>query len=403
MHSYKIIYNKLIDIFLIIFVFSLPFVDTKYRIISSIPNYDILFIILFVFTVFYFIKNKVYFNKTIFFKLLLVVIVILIYGGIISLFQINYINIERFLKLVFGLSIYFIINLLCNENEKRIYLLVKMIIIGLLIQDLMFLLEIINNGFVNINSYSGTFSGTFHNRNYFTGFQASASIIAFGLLLLEYNRSKTKSIILLFSGIIGFLTIIWSGSRGGILSFAFGFLILLLIYTKKFNINIFKKIFILFILFVIMCVLLFYSYNISSYVNKNINKFSYEEISNNIRLRIWSNYIYDISSNPLGYGWGASKITSNRLAHNDVIEFTMQFGIFGFLLIIIIFIIHLKESLIQIKNLKIINQKFNYLIAVPIMIIFHSMVMGSYTSRIFWFYLALSTSAYQYNKYYSRI
>jgi len=185
-----------------------------------------------------------------------------------------------------------------------------------------------------IQKYASPF-GPFVNRNHFAGFVGM--IIPFSLGIAFMSRRIEKKVIYGFLGVVTTITLFFTLSRGGILSFFAGMLVFsFIVFTKGRS----KRILIPVLLFVLVVGMYLIFFGISPV----IEKFVHSEVSADKRLIVWKGTLSAFRDFPVfGSGLGTFEHIYKVYqpegpalywthAHNDYIEFLLEFGTVGALI-----------------------------------------------------------------------
>jgi hypothetical protein len=249
----------------------------------------------------------------------------------------------------------------------------------------------------------GRFEGLLNDPNYFASFQIIPSLLILFFIVKEKTDKDTLlkpiSLFIIFCVSIGL--ILWSGSRGGILSLAVSLALLVILLIPKIT----KKMLALVVLLILISFPLGFWITPPQSRSAIKSRIHYAEatgaetnltlLSNQDRLTIWKNSLYFIARNPLGYGIGYYTIIDihgdgqdHRVSHNFDLELLLTGGILLFLIINIA----LYKIIIQtIKNCY--TQKFSevhILLAILGGLLVSSMLLDSFlSSRWIWVIVAL--------------
>ncbi len=231
--------------------------------------------------------------------------------------------------------------------------------------------------------YSYPVGGRLMEVNYLACYLSISFLFVFHKILTTRKLIKTGYVIGAFLVLYAlFLT----GSRGAFLSVGVSSCILLSYNPKK----IAFKLFLLGTLFLLGLFLL-----PDALTNRFLHS-SYNDGSNQMRIRLFANAIDFIVRKPLlGYGVASGKaITSFGSAHNTFLSVLLNFGLIGFLMYVGILL----------KNFKILLQRDMLLfLAVFVDLFITSMIISNYNTIPFWFTLILLTWVTEYKKNNSQI
>ncbi|GAB1401284.1 hypothetical protein MASR1M68_01950 [Elusimicrobiota bacterium] len=212
-----------------------------------------------------------------------------------------------------------------------------------------------------------------------------ASFLTLALVLnikeIFFSFKKAKKIIYVLICITILLAILLTGSRGAFVSLILSVPILFFTRLKKFFIGIFFLIFIFGLSFLIL----------PEYLTNRFIKDSYNDSSNQIRLRLWSATIEKISIKPIiGYGAVRSRnITGIGAAHNTFLAFALHFGLLGLTMILLI----LWKIFITC-----LNKDMYLFLAVFINLMINSIILENTNTMPFWFILVFLIFAVNYKK-----
>jgi O-antigen ligase len=193
--------------------------------------------------------------------------------------------------------------------------------------------------------------GPFVNKNHFAGWMCMVAPLSFGIGLM--SRSMSRRIRYVFFAVVMAITIFFSLSRGGIISFLLGTIILTLIVVWGASS---KKSLIPVLSFVIALL----GYLIYLGVSPIIQRFAQSGISSHERLLVWSASMTAFRDFPLfGAGLGTFQhifpmykpdgITMfYQHAHNDYIEILLELGIIGALLVLL-FLGHAGKHILYVR------------------------------------------------------
>ncbi len=193
--------------------------------------------------------------------------------------------------------------------------------------------------------------GPFVNKNHFAGWMCMVAPLSFGIGLM--SRSMSRRIRYIFFAVVMAITIFFSLSRGGIISFLLGTIILTLIVVWDASS---KKSLIPVLSFVIALL----GYLIYLGVSPIVQRFAQSGISSHERLLVWSASFTAFRDFPLfGAGLGTFQhifpmykpdgITMfYQHAHNDYIEILLELGIIGALLVLL-FLGHAGKHILYVR------------------------------------------------------
>lgn len=201
------------------------------------------------------------------------------------------------------------------------------------------------------------------------------TIILFYRLLHERKAKKTYILFILFV-----LTILATGSRGGLISVAIGCIIL---FLKDSSLK--KKILFIFLSFIVLVTLMvFEADKLDRYSIENLN-----DSSNVLRFQLWS-VAWDIfMSNPI-FGRGANSMLNlgiaygapiNIMVHNTYLEILVDYGILGFIMWFTPFIMILRKS---------VRQKHLLVTSILVSTFFCAFFISAQDSAFFWQNVILS-------------
>ena len=271
------------------------------------------------------------------------------------------------------------------------------------------------------------FSGLLIDPNYFANFQIIPTLLLLFYIMRDNIKIKYK-VILYIGFVFSISTILWSGSRSGILGLLVAILFLLLFFIK-FSSSLKVKIAVIILLVISALPLGFYLIpknkqtpqkteirNIQittsdSIVNKTqvivIPKTKIEQktrvetfskisnmIAGNDRIMIWRDSIYFILRNPFGYGPGYDQIINirgdggeHRVVHNFELEILLQGGILLFIFFNYFFI----KLLIKIYKSSYFNNfnEIHALVAIIIGILISALFLDSIPQKWIWVILSL--------------
>jgi O-antigen ligase len=180
--------------------------------------------------------------------------------------------------------------------------------------------------------------GPFVNRNHFAGWMCMVAPLSFGIGLM--SRSMSRKIRYVFFAVVMAITIFFSLSRGGIISFLLGTIILTLIAVWGVSS---KKSLIPILSFVIAL----FAYLIYLGVSPILQRFAQSGMSSAERLLVWSASMTAFRDFPLfGTGLGTFQhifpmykpdgiVMFYQHAHNDYMELLLELGISGALLMLV--------------------------------------------------------------------
>jgi O-antigen ligase len=177
--------------------------------------------------------------------------------------------------------------------------------------------------------------GPFVNRNHFAGFVGM--IIPFSLAVALMSTRTEKKVMYGFFGVVTTIALFYSLSRGGILSFVAGMLVFsFVIFTKGRS----KRMLMPVLLFVLVAG----TYLIFFGISPIIDRFAQGEVSIDQRLSVWKGTLTAFRDFPVfGSGFGTFEYIYKIYqpegpplywthAHNDYVEFLLEFGIAGTLI-----------------------------------------------------------------------
>ena len=248
---------------------------------------------------------------------------------------------------------------------------------------------IYKNLFQNLRTFSiTTILGITINKNHFGTLISMALLFNF-YYLLYYNKNKLKKILYLISFITIFIAMLFSNSRGAIISSAICIFIVFLIYLFKSNISINK---IIIIMFIPLAILILYRPILNLIPEWLYNRYfvnDYKDDSNMSRLSRWENGIEGLANSPLiGYGPGifvsipeyavtdfGNYIPANTPTHNTYLDVAVDGGLIG--LFIFLYFLGLIYLPFFSKN------KIIYL-PIILHILMNSMILGAGKTVYFW-------------------
>lgn len=201
---------------------------------------------------------------------------------------------------------------------------------------------------------------------------------------LFINKSIPRKNILMF--LFSLFMLIFSGSRGPIISFFIVFLITLFLISRNLFRSIILILFFLFLLLLILPYLDLSNYSIIdrfSVLTDNYQSGNINELGSN-RGVIWKRAISQFVENPI-FGSGIEEKISKYVAHNAFIEAFTSTGILGGILFIIIVLRSLKNALYLIK----IKSKASFISFLYISILITSLLSSSIFSPQIWFLIIL--------------
>jgi O-antigen ligase len=192
----------------------------------------------------------------------------------------------------------------------------------------------------------GTPFGPFVNRNHFAGF--IGMIIPFGLALSMWSQDKAKKFIYMFVTVIMTLGLFFSLSRGGIISFIISALFFVIFVVAKRSSSRYRIVMGIFIS-------LFVSYLIYFGMTPILDRFTYADVSMGQRAYVWEGMMTaarDFSI--VGSGLGTFPYISHIYhpegvvryfdhAHNDYLEFVIDTGVTGLVLLIALCVTYLRD------------------------------------------------------------
>jgi len=199
-----------------------------------------------------------------------------------------------------------------------------------------------------------------------------ASFLALGLILTLkktfFSFKKIQKTIYASSSIIILVAMLLTGSRGAFVSIIFSIPILFLIKSKKIFIGAFFIIFMFILSFSIL----------PDYLTDRFVKDSYNDDSNQIRIKLWFDAIEKISIHPIiGYGAVRSRnITGIGAAHNTFLAFALHFGILGLTMILLILWKIFRNCL---------NKDMYLFLAVFVNLMINSIILENTNTMPFWF------------------
>jgi O-antigen ligase len=187
-------------------------------------------------------------------------------------------------------------------------------------------------------THGGSPLGPFVNRNHFAGWMCMVAPLSFGIGFL--TRSTGRKIRYIFFAVVMAITIFFSLSRGGIISFLVGAATLMLVAgwstpSRKALVPILISVTALFV------------YLIYIGIGPIIQRFAQSGISSHERLSVWSAAVTAFRDFPFfGTGLGTFQhifpmykpdgiMMFYQHAHNDYIEILLEFGIVGTLLVLL--------------------------------------------------------------------
>ncbi|SHK18286.1 O-antigen ligase [Clostridium cavendishii DSM 21758] len=221
---------------------------------------------------------------------------------------------------------------------------IKIINISYIFSGLIFaiiLLKQMQAPYPGVTRYSVFYSEiNFYDSNFLAAYMFLPSLLAFNKGII--SKKKTKQLLYYIIAAIISLAILLTGSRAGVVALFLGIIMLLCKDNKKFIIKI-----------IIIGIIIFIIYELIP--EELIQRFfmeSYNDGSNQKRLLDW-NYGWETFKTSPFWGTGmiwtidaiSSRIMVDYTVHNTIIGFMMQFGIIGFIPIIILFVNLFKEFL----------------------------------------------------------
>ncbi len=215
--------------------------------------------------------------------------------------------------------------------------------------------------------------------NHLASFLTLALILNIKEIFFSFKKSNKLMYILICITIL--LAILLTGSRGAFVSLILSLPILFLTRLNKFLIGIFFLVFIFGLSFFIL----------PDYLTNRFIKDSYNDSSNQTRIRLWIVAVEKISLQPvIGYGAVRSRnITGIGAAHNTFIAFALHFGLLGLLMILLL----LWKIFINC-----LNKDMYLFLAVFINLMINSIILENTNTMPFWFILVFLIFAVNYKK-----
>ncbi|MDD5021036.1 MAG: O-antigen ligase family protein [Endomicrobiaceae bacterium] len=210
-----------------------------------------------------------------------------------------------------------------------------------------------------------------------------ASFLTLGLVLnvkeIFFSFKKSNKFIYILSCIIILLAIMFTGSRGAFISLILSVPVLFFAKFKKFFIGMFFSVFIFGLSFLIL----------PDYLTNRFLVDSYNDGSNQARIRLWLGTVEKISLHPIvGYGAVRSKnITRIGAAHNTFLAFALHFGLLGLLMMVFI----LWKIFINC-----LHKSMYLFLAVFINLMVNSIILENTNTMPFWFTLVFLAYAVNY-------
>jgi|GEM_PF-4462886 Lipid A core - O-antigen ligase and related enzymes len=247
-------------------------------------------------------------------------------------------NIPSYIHRLIGqIVLFFVLSAIPSANEKEQRCIWWCFIVALLFYSFVMLSTMGQAGYyahMRIKMFETTFDPNFVGLPYVAG-----SV----LLLNAVLTSKRKILFLLFD-LIFWVTIVFTASRGTMLSAVFGNACLFLLFVFKNNIAPYKKIALLFlIVFICYFLLEFISLNMGDHWARAT---TLESGSDNGRLALWLNAIDAFENHPLlGVGLEGMYESYGLATHNTYLQLLSETGILGFILFFVFIAFLFKKAL----------------------------------------------------------
>lgn len=393
---------------------------------------DISLFISSIFIIIAIIKKQVNFiEEKKFIKILLFFIILNLFGSFLSLLIFrdlyNQTIIFNYIRLILCLTIFTEIIIISKKDVLLLQKSMWCFIVSLIIIPISFILYKI--GYMEYMMFDPfRFSGLLIDPNYFANFQIIPTLLLLYFIIKDNLNIKYK-IILYLGFIFSISTILWSGSRSGMLGLLISILLLLIFFIK------FSKTAKLKIAIIVTIVILAFPLGfmfIPKYrqiikktevkqeqqgsptvkpvitdkllIQKEVIKIKQESrietfsnVSNLVaeqdRIDIWKTAIYFVFKNPLGYGPGYNQIINisgnegeHRVVHNFELELLLQGGILLFILFNYLFI-NLLIKIYKKSNFKSFNE-IHVLVAIIIGLLASGLFLDLIPQKWIWVILA---------------
>jgi len=247
--------------------------------------------------------------------------------------------------------------------------------------------------------------------DHFLGFTGNPNIISKILIIptiffitktLFESKNKLYKIVYFLLSFLLVSLLLWTNSRGAILSLILGTILLLIIFSFN-NFNWKKLVYSGVIIFLIFSMGFIFTPNKGRqlFLNRIINSSKIININNKqqgeSRFKIWSFYFKKVSVNPLGFGPDTHMPSyillsngqyDNTGPHNTYIQIWLWGGLLGLLSFIYLLITAFKNLKIKLKA------NFNYIIVALISILFALSVSIVFDDSLsfYWFWIVLAFS-----------
>jgi|SRR5690554_504647 len=381
--------TKLDKLFLLMIAFSVPIPQLRLSLSSfEVPIYLVLIVTYFLFNIKNIKQSKIPLN-----------VLIIIFYFTLSMLLTSLININNF-GINMNLIIKYIINFMfmlmifvVNFSNNQLLIILKGSLFSFLVYMLLtiYLYIIVNNkDFIGVDF-----------TNYTTIGRNSLSIILgvfliASMIILENNIIKT--LMLIVFGVSSFLL----QSRGLIISLFFVVLVYMILHMRKSRIKSFFKSFSLIIIVSLIGIFIMKKYiNLDIIFDriKTINIFNptNDDISSNLSRKLLFKKGIEIISNNFIFGVGlgnfgnytSTSVSTLHIAHNDYIGIFSEMGIFGAILIVVLFFSIFPKIIKNITSKGYSNKILLFLSMVNLYFIIYMFFIDLINTPFYWFFLTL--------------